>query len=158
MITRSFCLAFCPADLGADAIKTGMLPNAEAVELVAQCVAAHRNRTASSSSISNGPSATASPSASQTANHHQPLPLVVDPVLVSTSGHSLAEGGVARALVDVLLPLATLATPNLPEAEALLGTGRPVQAVCCLVVGLQLRAKCLSARLAFTADNTQACV
>lgn len=114
MITQYLCVAFCPADLGADAIKTGMLPNAEAVELVAKCVAAHRNRSATSNT--NGPATT-----SPTANRHQPLPLVVDPVLVSTSGHSLAEGGVARALVDVLLPLATLATPNLPEAEALLG-------------------------------------
>lgn len=47
--------------------------------------------------------------------------LVVDPVMVSTSGHSLAEGGVAAALLSTLMPLATLVTPNIPEASALLG-------------------------------------
>ena len=50
--------------------------------------------------------------------------LVVDPVLVATSGASLADGGAAAALRDSLLPLAALATPNVPEAEALSGLGR----------------------------------
>lgn len=47
--------------------------------------------------------------------------LVVDPVLVSTSGHCLAAEGVVRVLVDELLPHATLVTPNADEAAALLG-------------------------------------
>jgi hydroxymethylpyrimidine/phosphomethylpyrimidine kinase len=103
------CTAFGTAlsapgsDLGADAIKTGMLPNAETVRLVAERVRHYRS------------------ASRQAPPPPLPLPLVVDPVLVSTSGHSLAEGGVAAALLEELLPLATVATPNLPEAEALLG-------------------------------------
>jgi hydroxymethylpyrimidine/phosphomethylpyrimidine kinase len=50
-----------------------------------------------------------------------PPHLVVDPVLVASAGGSLAEAGLARALVVDLLPLATVVTPNLPEAAALLG-------------------------------------
>jgi hypothetical protein len=49
------------------------------------------------------------------------LKLVVDPVMVSTSGHSLAGGGVGAALREELLPLAAIITPNLSEAEALCG-------------------------------------
>jgi hydroxymethylpyrimidine/phosphomethylpyrimidine kinase len=47
--------------------------------------------------------------------------LVVDPVMIATSGHALAESSVAGALQKHLLPLATLVTPNIPEASALLG-------------------------------------
>jgi hydroxymethylpyrimidine/phosphomethylpyrimidine kinase len=47
--------------------------------------------------------------------------LVVDPVLVSSSGHALFEGDVARAYLDKLFPLATVATPNLREASVLVG-------------------------------------
>lgn len=54
---------------------------------------------------------------------HNVQRLVVDPVLVSTSGHSLAESSVAAALLRHLTPLATLITPNIPEASALLGKG-----------------------------------
>ncbi|GIL79240.1 hypothetical protein Vretifemale_8627 [Volvox reticuliferus] len=98
------------SDLGADAIKTGMLPNAEAVHVVADRIRHYRS----------GAAAAAPPSST---SPHGFLPLVVDPVLVSTSGHSLAEGGVAAALLRDLLPLATVATPNIPEAEALLACG-----------------------------------
>ncbi len=48
-------------------------------------------------------------------------PLVVDPVMLATSGASLLRGGAMRALIDELLPLAAVVTPNLPEAEALAG-------------------------------------
>ena len=54
--------------------------------------------------------------------------LVLDPVLVATSGHSLAEADAVQAMRDHLMPLATVVTPNLPEASALLG-GRPVDTV-----------------------------
>ncbi len=47
--------------------------------------------------------------------------MVVDPVMVSTSGHLLAAGSVAGALLSSLFPLAEVITPNLPEASALLG-------------------------------------
>ncbi|KAG2445538.1 hypothetical protein HXX76_000153 [Chlamydomonas incerta] len=102
-------------DLGADAIKTGMLPNAEAVAVVAEAVRQYRG-----------------------AGHR--LPLVVDPVLVSTSGHALAEGGAAAALLRQLIPLASVVTPNLPEAQALLGGEQIVD-----VEGMRRAAKQLQA-------------
>ena len=48
-------------------------------------------------------------------------PLVVDPVLVATSGDSLSGTSLVRALQEELLPLSTLITPNIPEAELLSG-------------------------------------
>ena len=53
---------------------------------------------------------------------------MLDPVLVATSGHSLAAAAAVPAMRDHLLPLATVVTPNLPEASALLG-GRPVDTI-----------------------------
>ena len=49
------------------------------------------------------------------------LPLIVDPVMVATSGAVLLKPGAIRLLKERLLPLATLVTPNLDEAELLLG-------------------------------------
>lgn len=49
------------------------------------------------------------------------VPLVVDPVMIATSGDSLLLPGAVAVLRDRLLPRATLITPNLPEAAALLG-------------------------------------
>ncbi|MDR2504359.1 MAG: bifunctional hydroxymethylpyrimidine kinase/phosphomethylpyrimidine kinase [Deltaproteobacteria bacterium] len=49
------------------------------------------------------------------------FPLVVDPVCVSQSGHALLEHDAMGALRDLIVPLADLLTPNLPEAEALTG-------------------------------------
>jgi len=49
------------------------------------------------------------------------LPLVVDPVMVATSGAALLKPSAIQTLKTQLLPLATLVTPNLPEAEILLG-------------------------------------
>lgn len=49
------------------------------------------------------------------------LPLVVDPVMVSTSGHRLLERDAEQALIEELFPLATVLTPNLHEAAALSG-------------------------------------
>ncbi|DBB00608.1 TPA: hypothetical protein ACH3X3_002298 [Trebouxia sp. C0006] len=83
------------SDIGADVVKTGMLPTPEAVMAVADAVRAHKVST-----------------------------LVVDPVLVATSGDSLAGSEVAQALKTYLFPLATIITPNLPEASALLGNRR----------------------------------
>lgn len=54
-------------------------------------------------------------------------PLVVDPVMVAQSGARLLSRGAARALVRELLPIATVVTPNLPEAEVL--TGRKIRGV-----------------------------
>ncbi len=47
--------------------------------------------------------------------------IVVDPVMVATSGSALAEGGAVATLVDKLFPLAAVVTPNIPEACALAG-------------------------------------
>lgn len=49
------------------------------------------------------------------------IPRVVDPVMVSTSGHSLLPAAALRVLIKELLPQATVITPNIPEAEKLLG-------------------------------------
>jgi len=82
-------------DIGADALKTGMLPTAACVAAVADVLERL-------------------PPAARP-------PLVLDPVLVATSGDSLAAGGVGAAMVARLFPLATVVTPNLVEAAALLG-------------------------------------
>jgi hydroxymethylpyrimidine/phosphomethylpyrimidine kinase len=79
-------------DLGVAAVKTGMLGSAVVVEAVAAAIRDHRL-----------------------------APLVVDPVLVTSHGELLLEREAVEVLRDILLPLATLLTPNLPEAEALLG-------------------------------------
>src|SRR5690606_26630581 len=85
------------SDLPVDAAKTGMLFNAEVVELVA----AHAARLGF---------------------------LVVDPVMVSTSGHRLLEEDAVAAMRERLLPVADLVTPNLPEAALLLGEDEPAAA------------------------------
>ena len=53
--------------------------------------------------------------------HGKRPPLIVDPVMVATSGAALLKPSALRAVCDELLPLATLVTPNLDEAELLLG-------------------------------------
>ena len=52
-------------------------------------------------------------------------PVILDPVMISKSGFALLKSDARQALVDTLFPLATVVTPNLPEAEALLG--RPIE-------------------------------
>ena len=79
------------SDIGVDAAKTGMLFSASLIETVASFLAAH------------------------------PVPLVVDPVMVASSGAKLLEDDAVTVLVDRLFPLATVVTPNLPEAVALAG-------------------------------------
>ncbi len=76
-------------DIGADAAKTGMLFSAPLIEAVAEALAP-RN-----------------------------LPLVVDPVMVASSGSRLLREDAVETLVTRLFPLATVITPNLPEAQAL---------------------------------------
>lgn len=56
---------------------------------------------------------------------HSQLPLVVDPVLVATSGAVLGDDGVRRAYLDHLIPIATVLTPNLDEARALIERDGP---------------------------------
>jgi hydroxymethylpyrimidine/phosphomethylpyrimidine kinase len=82
------------------AIKIGMLGNRATVDAVVEGLRA------SGSQLSEGPS--------------QWIPIVLDPVLVSTSGGILLDAGGRAALTEALFPLATLVTPNVPEAAALL--------------------------------------
>lgn len=60
--------------------------------------------------------------------HHRQLQLVVDPVMIASTGDSLLEPEAMDAYRKRLLPLARLITPNLPEAEALLGERIPDEA------------------------------
>jgi hydroxymethylpyrimidine/phosphomethylpyrimidine kinase len=83
-------------DIGADAIKTGMLGDAAMVTAVAEAIEALSGRPA----------------------------VVVDPVMVAKGGARLLDADAVGAVVGRLLPLATLLTPNTPELEAL--TGRPI--------------------------------
>jgi len=55
--------------------------------------------------------------------------IVIDPVMVSESGAVLLDDDARQALVDELLPLATVITPNLPEARVLVGDGDDVEAL-----------------------------
>jgi len=98
------------------AIKIGMLGNRATVEAVVEGLGAGGAALGGSlpgvpppggSSLSEGPS--------------HGIPIVVDPVLVSTSGGVLLDAGGRAALTGALFPLATLVTPNVPEAAALLG-------------------------------------
>jgi hydroxymethylpyrimidine/phosphomethylpyrimidine kinase len=79
------------ADIGVDAAKTGMLFSAPIVETVAEFLS------------------------------DQPVPLVVDPVMVAASGAKLLQDAAEEVLVRRLFPLATVVTPNLHEACALAG-------------------------------------
>ena len=85
-------------DIGADAVKIGMLANAEIIRAVADRLRAHLAGTG--------------------------VPVVLDPVMIAKSGDRLLRADAVAALAADLLPLATLVTPNLPELEAL--TGLPV--------------------------------
>ena len=80
-------------DIGADAIKTGMLHSRDIVRVVA----------AELESRATG------------------IPVIVDPVMVAKGGGALLERSAQTALIERLFPLAALITPNVPEAEALTG-------------------------------------
>ena len=85
------------ADIGADVVKTGMLADAATIDVV--CDALER--------FAPG------------------VPVVVDPVMVATSGARLLADDALTMLVRRLIPMASLITPNLPEAEALAGMAIP---------------------------------
>ena len=79
-------------DIFPDSVKIGMVSSSELV-----CVIADRLK------------------------YHKAKNIVVDPVMVATSGSSLMKTEAVKTLMDVLLPIATLVTPNIPEAEVLSG-------------------------------------
>jgi hydroxymethylpyrimidine/phosphomethylpyrimidine kinase len=81
------------ADIGADAVKTGMLHRADIIEAVVEGIEAVARR----------------------------VPVVVDPVMVASSGDQLLDGEAVTVLKERLIPLARLLTPNVAEAQALTG-------------------------------------
>ncbi|MEL6212831.1 MAG: bifunctional hydroxymethylpyrimidine kinase/phosphomethylpyrimidine kinase [Pseudomonadota bacterium] len=83
-------------DIGVDAVKIGMIGDIEAAAAIADILTPHAAST----------------------------PIVVDPVLIATSGDALASDGMAGAIMDRLAPIATVLTPNIDEASAL--TGRAI--------------------------------
>ncbi|NUP13504.1 MAG: bifunctional hydroxymethylpyrimidine kinase/phosphomethylpyrimidine kinase [Polyangiaceae bacterium] len=86
------------SDLGADAVKTGMLPDADVIDAVAKAIAHARG-----------------------ASNETQLALVVDPVMIAKGGARLMDDRAHATLLSSLVPLATIVTPNVPEAEALTG-------------------------------------
>ena len=80
-------------DIGADCVKTGMLHDVPVIETVCRTLT----------------------------EKAQGIPVVVDPVMVAKGGAALLVADARQALREMLLPLATIVTPNLPEAEALAG-------------------------------------
>ena len=102
-------------DIGVDAVKTGMLSSSGIVEVVAREV-----------------------------NRHRITNLVVDPVMVAKSGDALLRDEAVESVRSLLLPLASLVTPNLPEAETLTGmniaTDRDVKEAARRIVALGARA------------------
>jgi hydroxymethylpyrimidine/phosphomethylpyrimidine kinase len=83
------------SDIGVDAVKIGMLGTAATIEAVARAV-------------DELPAGT---------------PVVLDPVMVAESGAELLDPMARAALVELMLPRATVVTPNVPEARALVGAG-----------------------------------
>jgi hydroxymethylpyrimidine/phosphomethylpyrimidine kinase len=81
-------------DIGVDAVKIGMLGTAETVEAVVEAL-----------------------------GYVGDAPVVIDPVMISESGAQLLDEDARLALVEKLLPLAAVVTPNIPEARALTGLG-----------------------------------
>ena len=84
----------CLSDIGADAIKTGMLGDAVMVRTVAAALA----------------------------ERGADIPLVLDPVMVAKGGARLLAEDAVQAVRTLLLPRAAVVTPNLPECEALIGS------------------------------------
>src|SRR5262245_9369779 len=82
----------CFDDFRIGAVKLGMLSNVEVIGTVTEAL-----------------------------EHHKPSNIVLDPVMVATSGARLLESDALDALRTRLIPMATILTPNIPEAELLLG-------------------------------------
>lgn len=80
-------------DIRPDAVKIGMVSNAEIIKAIAAKL-----------------------------KEYGAEKIVVDPVMVATSGSALMRGGTVATLCEELIPLATVVTPNIPEAEVLSGT------------------------------------
>ena len=99
------------SDIGAQAVKTGMLANAEIIAAVADAL-----------------------------RPYPEIPLVIDPVMIARSGDALLESEAVSTLIERLVPLATVVTPNLDEAKALTGIDASdvegMKAVCRKLIGM----------------------
>jgi hydroxymethylpyrimidine/phosphomethylpyrimidine kinase len=82
------------SDIGADAVKVGMLADEATIEAVVDALELVGD-----------------------------VPVVVDPVMIASSGATLLDPNAKAALIERMLPRATVATPNVPEARALSGLG-----------------------------------
>ena len=80
-------------DIGTDAIKIGMLSNEKIIHCVVKLLS----------------------------NLKKKIPIVLDPVMVAKGGHKLLDTGAETALINELMPLCTIITPNIPEAEVITG-------------------------------------
>ena len=79
-------------DIYPDAVKIGMVSSSELIRVIAERLTAHKAKN-----------------------------VVIDPVMVATSGSSLMKTDAVKTLINELMPLATLVTPNIPEAQVLSG-------------------------------------
>lgn len=77
-------------DIYPDAVKIGMVSNAETIEVISDML-----------------------------KHYNVTNIVIDPVMISTSGHKLLSPGATDSLLNSLFPLAAILTPNIPEANTL---------------------------------------
>lgn len=75
-------------DLPVNAVKIGMVSVVETIQVIANCL-----------------------------KKYQPQNIVLDPVMISKSGYDLLQPDASQALIEQLIPLATIVTPNIPEAE-----------------------------------------
>ena len=82
------------SDIGVDAVKVGMLADEATIDAVVEALGLVGD-----------------------------APVVVDPVMIAESGATLLDPNAKAALIERILPLATVVTPNLPEARALSGLG-----------------------------------
>ena len=85
------------SDIRVDAVKIGMVSNEQTIRVIAKCL------------------------------KHYNGPVVLDPVMVAKGGHALLKVHAEQALMEQLMPLATLTTPNIPEMERMLA--RPISSV-----------------------------
>ncbi|MCF0159231.1 MAG: hydroxymethylpyrimidine/phosphomethylpyrimidine kinase [Bacteroidaceae bacterium] len=97
------------ADLRANAVKIGMIPNKEVAQAVVRVLKEEKRK--------------------------RILPVVCDPILLSTSGTRLMSEDCVAYVAEELFPLCTLVTPNLPEHEYLVSRGFPIPTNCLLKGG-----------------------
>ena len=83
------------SDLNVGAVKIGQIPDAGVAQVIIDCLRV------------------------QNRQRNKPLPIVCDPVMISTSGHRLMAADCVHLVATELFPMASLVTPNIPEAESL---------------------------------------